>query len=53
MIARHELPRLALSVRQPWAWAIFNGKPIENRSAGMVKHLFPKLGRRAIHAAKA
>lgn len=22
----------ALSVRQPWAWAIFNGKDIENRS---------------------
>lgn len=29
------LPRKALSVRQPWAWAIiFGGKPIENRSAG-------------------
>jgi len=21
----------ALSVKQPWAWAIFNGKPVENR----------------------
>ena len=21
----------ALSVQQPWAWAIFNGKPLENR----------------------
>jgi len=21
----------ALSVRQPWAWAILNGKPVENR----------------------
>ena len=27
-----ELPRLALSIRQPWAWAIVNaGKDIENR----------------------
>lgn len=26
-----QLPRLALSVRQPWAWAIFHGKPVENR----------------------
>lgn len=25
------IPRLAISVRQPWAWAIFNGKGIENR----------------------
>lgn len=22
----------ALTVKQPWAWAIFNGKPIENRT---------------------
>lgn len=21
----------ALSIQQPWAWAIFNGKPVENR----------------------
>lgn len=28
-----DLPRLALSVRQPWAWAIVAGhKPVENRS---------------------
>jgi len=27
-----DLPRLALSIRQPWAWAIINcGKNIENR----------------------
>ena len=27
-----DLPRLALSIRQPWAWAIINaGKDIENR----------------------
>ena len=22
----------ALSIQQPWAWAIFNGKPVENRT---------------------
>lgn len=21
----------AISIQQPWAWAIFNGKPVENR----------------------
>jgi len=26
------LPDIALSVRQPWAWAILNGKDIENRN---------------------
>ena len=27
-----DLPRLALSIRQPWAWAIINaGKDVENR----------------------
>lgn len=32
------LPRLALSVRQPWAWAImFGGKTIENRSLGSIR----------------
>jgi hypothetical protein len=47
------LPELALSVRQPWAWAIIHvGKPLENRSAGMVRHLNPVRGLRAIHAAK-
>lgn len=25
------LPRLAISVRQPWAWALLNDKDIENR----------------------
>jgi hypothetical protein len=47
------LPSLALSVRQPWAWAIVSGwKDIENRSAAMIRHLSPLKGRRAIHAAK-
>ncbi len=32
------LPPLALSVRQPWAWAILHGgKVIENRSAGSIR----------------
>lgn len=33
-----DLPRLALSVRQPWAWAILHGgKVIENRSLGAIR----------------
>lgn len=33
------LPRLALSVRQPWAWAIVSaGKHLENRSWGSWNH---------------
>lgn len=42
---------LALSVRQPWAWAIFHGKkPIENRSQPLPDAL---LGRRTmVHASK-
>lgn len=32
------LPPLALSVRQPWAWAIIHGgKDIENRSSGSIR----------------
>lgn len=46
------LPSLALSVRQPWAWAIFNGKDVENRSRAAIKWMAPLNGRRAIHAAK-
>lgn len=47
------LPSLALSVRQPWAWAIIHaGKAIENRSPGAVKWMSPLSGRRAIHASK-
>lgn len=40
----------ALSVRQPWAWLIFHGKDIENRTEG-----FPGKGYRGpllIHASK-
>ncbi|MEO0357093.1 MAG: hypothetical protein AAF386_02140, partial [Pseudomonadota bacterium] len=33
-----DLPPLALSVRQPWAWAIIHGgKEIENRSLGSIR----------------
>ena len=29
----HETPRVALSVRQPWAWTLlFSGKDVENRT---------------------
>lgn len=47
-----ELPRLALSVRQPSAWAIIHGgKEIENRSLGSIRAGRMRLGRIAIHAA--
>lgn len=48
-----DIPKLALSVRQPWAWAIiFAGKDIENRSWQAVNHGLRQRGRIAIHAAK-
>lgn len=48
-----DLPELALSVRQPWAWAIIHaGKDIENRSWQAVNHGLLIRGRIAIHAAK-
>lgn len=46
-------PRLALSVRQPWAWAIIHaGKDIENRSWQAVNYGLKRRGRIAIHASK-
>lgn len=46
-------PKLALSVRQPWAWAIIHaGKDIENRSWQAVNHGLRQRGRIAVHAAK-
>ena len=46
------LPSLALSVRQPWAWAIIHGgKEIENRTAGAIRSGNMVPGRIAIHAA--
>lgn len=48
-----DLPDIALSVRQPWAWAIiYAGKDIENRSWQAVNHGLRRRGRIAIHAAK-
>lgn len=48
-----ELPVKALSVRQPWAWAIIHGgKDIENRSWQAVNHGLNFRGRVAIHASK-
>lgn len=48
-----DLPTLALSIRQPWAWAILcAGKDIENRSWQAVNHGLTFRGRIAIHAAK-
>lgn len=46
------LPRLALSVRQPWAWAIiYGGKTIENRSLGSIRAGRMGLGPICVHAA--
>ncbi len=46
------LPPLALSVRQPWAWAILHaGKDIENRSLGAIRSGRMEPGRIALHAA--
>ena len=47
-----EPPHLALSVRQPWAWAIFNGKDVENRTAQAVNSGKMEPRRICIHAAK-
>lgn len=48
-----DLPTIALSVRQPWAWAIiYAGKDIENRSWQAVNRGLKQRGRVAIHAAK-
>lgn len=47
-----DLPPLALSVRQPWAWAIIHGgKTIENRSMGAIKSGHMDCRRICIHAA--
>ncbi|MFB6460476.1 ASCH domain-containing protein [Bradyrhizobium tunisiense] len=49
-----DLPDLALSVRQPWAWAIVCGlKDIENRTVfSVTKGNLNRRGRFAIHASK-
>lgn len=49
----NDLPEIALSVRQPWAWAIMcAGKDVENRSWQAVNRGLQHRGRIAIHAAK-
>ena len=49
-----DLPEIALSVRQPWAWAIVAGhKVIENRSLGSIRVGRMTCRRIAIHAASA
>lgn len=46
--------RVALSVRQPWSWAIIHaGKDVENRSDAAIRHMdFRRVHRLAIHASK-
>ncbi len=52
-MTRDALPRLALSVRQPWAWAILHGgKVIENRSLAAIRSGGMRPGRICLHAAK-
>lgn len=47
------LPELAISVRQPWAWAIiYAGKSLENRSPQAISYMKPVEGPRCIHASK-
>src|SRR4051812_40046367 len=49
------LPKLALSVRQPWAWAIIYAVPpkdVENRSWQAINNGLRRRGPIAIHAAK-
>lgn len=48
-----EIPEIALSVRQPWAWAIVHGgKDVENRVKRAITMGGMKPGRIAVHAAK-
>lgn len=55
---QHVAPSPALSVRQPWAWAIAAGhKRVENRSTAALRHIAVQAGRLdnrwiCIHAAK-
>lgn len=53
MIIVSSLPPIAISVRQPWAWAIIHaGKDIENRVAKAVSFMVPLRQRIAVHASK-
>ena len=47
------IPDIAISIRQPWAWAvIYAGKDMENRTAKAISFMVPLRGRKAIHASK-
>lgn len=47
------VPQKALSIRQPWAWAIIHGgKDVENRSWQAVNHGLTLRGRIAVHASR-
>lgn len=47
------LPKFALSVRQPWAWAIIHaGKDVENRNSKILCHRGARIGAFAVHASK-
>ena len=53
----NDLPRFAISVRQPWAFALFHGKHLENRVQTAVRHMTARLkpghnARLCIHAAQ-
>jgi hypothetical protein len=49
-VLRGEVPTLrAISVRQPWAWAILNGKDVENRGPSWAQTV---PGEALLHAAK-
>jgi hypothetical protein len=51
--AEHEIPHLALSVRQPWAWALlYAGKDLENRDWRPTIPGPKQRGWIAIHASK-
>lgn len=51
MTFRSDLPRMALSIRQPWAWAIVHvGKPVENRDWQASNPALKFRGRVCIHA---
>src|SRR5271157_978942 len=47
-------PTLALSIRQPWAWAVIHaGKDVENRSENMARRAEKLIGQTVlIHAGK-
>ena len=48
-----DLPVMALSVRQPWAWAIIHaGKHLENRTQGALNYMGRDVTWLAIHASK-